>query len=94
MTEAESEETRPDLVPDETIDNRGRGCAAGIALVQQALSNLPDGAVLEVRSTDKRAKVEFPKLAERTRHELLAFETERVGLLKKEYTAYVEIHRE
>nr|WP_199722776.1 hypothetical protein [Haloplanus aerogenes] len=41
-----------------TVDNRGRGCASGIARVQRALEDLPDGAVLVVKSTDRRAKQE------------------------------------
>jgi tRNA 2-thiouridine synthesizing protein A len=94
MTEVAIPDTAPDVEPDLTIDNRGRGCASGIARVQRALEDLPDGAVLVVRSTDRRAKQEYPQLAEQTRHELLAIESERGRLLRKEYTTYLEIHHE
>jgi len=75
--------------PDRTIDNRGRGCANGIARVQRALTDLPDGAVLRIRSTDRRAKEEYPQLAAQTPHELLGIEADRTGLLSKEYTTYL-----
>lgn len=94
MTDLEVPETAPDVEPDRVIDNRGRGCANGIARVQRALTDLPEDAVLQIRSTDRRAKVEYPKLADQTPHDLLAIETERTGILKKEYTTYLEIHHE
>jgi TusA-related sulfurtransferase len=94
MTEAAVPEQPPDVEPDMTVDNRGRGCASGIARVQRALEDLPDGAVLVVESTDKRAKKEYPQLAAQTPHELLAIETCRGRLLRKEYTTYLEIHHE
>ncbi|WP_135820759.1 sulfurtransferase TusA family protein [Halostella litorea] len=78
--------------PDRTVDNRGRGCANGIARVQRALEDLPDGAVLEVLSTDRRAEQEYPKLAEQTAHELLGIERERTGIVRKEYATYLRIH--
>lgn len=85
---------RPVDEPDFTVDNRGRGCANGIVRVQRALEDLADGAVLRIRSTDRRAKTEYPELAERSPHELLDIESERTGLVKKEYTTYLEIHRD
>jgi tRNA 2-thiouridine synthesizing protein A len=94
MTETTIPDTAPDADPDMTVDNRGRGCASGIARVQRALEDLPDGAVLVVKSTDRRAKQEYPQLAEQTPHELLAIESERRRLLRKEYTTYLEIHHE
>lgn len=94
MTEATVPDTAPDIEPDLTVDNRGRGCASGIARVQRALEDLPDGAVLVVNSTDRRAKQEYPQLAEQTPHELLAIESERGRLLRKEYTTYLRIHHE
>ncbi|MUV61845.1 sulfurtransferase TusA family protein, partial [Halobacterium sp. CBA1126] len=77
--------------PDHTVDNRGRGCANGIVRVQRALEDLPPGAVLEIRSTDRRAKTEYPELAAETPHELLAVVEER-PLVRKRYTTYLEIH--
>ncbi|MFC4451376.1 sulfurtransferase TusA family protein [Halorussus aquaticus] len=94
MTDSEVSETGPDVEPDTTVDNRGRGCASGIARVQRALEDLEDGAILRIQSTDKRAKQEYPQLASQTGHELLAIETNRSGLLRKEYTTYLEIHHE
>ena len=94
MTEAAIPETAPDVEPDMTVDNRGRGCASGIARVQRALEDLPDDAVLVIQSTDRRAKQEYPQLAAQTPHELLAIESERGRLLRKEYTTYLEIHHE
>jgi len=88
---------RPDLdeiSPDRTIDNRGRGCANGIARVQRALTDLPDGAVLRIRSTDRRAKEEYPQLAARTPHRLLGIQAERTGLVSKEYTTYLCVGHE
>jgi len=92
VTETGIPDTAPDVEPDMTIDNRGRGCASGIARVQRALEDLPEGAVLVVRSTDGRAKQEYPQLAEQTPHELLAIETGRGRLLRKEYTTYLGVH--
>lgn len=92
MTEPAVPETAPDVEPDMTVDNRGRGCASGIARVQRALEDLPNGAVLVVKSTDRRAKQEYPQLAEQTPHELLAIESERRRLLRTEYTTYLRIH--
>jgi len=92
MTETTIPDTAPDVEPDMTLDNRGRGCASGIARVQRALEDLPDGAMLVIQSTDNRAKQEYPKLAEQTPHELLAIESKRGRLLRKEYTTYLEIH--
>lgn len=92
MTEITIPDTPPDVEPDMTVDNRGKGCASGIAQVQRALEDLPDGAILVVRSTDRRAKEEYPQLAEQTPHELLAIESERGRLLRTEYTSYLEIH--
>jgi tRNA 2-thiouridine synthesizing protein A len=94
MTETTVPDTAPDVEPNLTVDNRGRGCASGIARVQRALEDLSDGAVLVVKSTDRRAKQEYPQLAEQTSHELLAIESERSRLLRKEYTTYLRIHHE
>lgn len=94
MTETTVPDTAPDVEPNLTVDNRGRGCASGIARVQRALEDLSDGAVLVVKSTDRRAKQEYPQLAEQTPHELLAIESERGRLLRKEYTTYLRIHHE
>lgn len=80
--------------PDLTVDNRGKGCASGIVEVQRALEDLSDGALLEIRSTDRRATVEYPQLAEQTPHELLGIEETRTGLLRKEYTTHLRIHHE
>ncbi|ELZ12931.1 sulfurtransferase TusA family protein [Natrinema thermotolerans] len=91
MTDAAVPTELPDVDPDRTVDNRGRGCANGIAAVQRALEDLPDGAVLEIRSTDKRAKQEYPKLAAQTPHELLGIESERTGLLTTVYTTYLRV---
>ncbi|MGQ3413272.1 sulfurtransferase TusA family protein [Natrinema sp. LN54] len=93
MTEGKIPETAPDVDPDLTVDNRGRGCASGIARVQRALEDLESGSILRVRSTDRRAKREYSQLAAQTEHELLAIETNRHKLLRKEYTTYLEIHR-
>lgn len=94
MTEKAVPERPPDVDPDMTVDNRGRGCASGIARVQRALEDLPEDAILVVKSTDKRAKQEYPQLAAQTSHELLGIETNRGRLLRKEYTTYLEIHHE
>lgn len=94
MTDLSASETVPDVKPDRTVDNRGRGCANGIARVQRALQDLPEDAVLEIKSTDKRAKQEYPQLAAQTPHELLGIETNRTRLLRKEYTTYLRIHHE
>ncbi|GAB7012332.1 sulfurtransferase TusA family protein [Halolamina salina] len=94
MTEATAPDAGAGVEPDMTVDNRGRGCASGIARVQRALEDLPEGAVLVVKSTDRRAKQEYPRLAEQTPHELLGIESERGRLLRKEYTTYLEIHHE
>jgi tRNA 2-thiouridine synthesizing protein A len=94
MTEMDVPETAPDVEADRTVDNRGRGCASGIVEVQRALEDLDDGAILVVRSTDRRAKQEYPKLAAQTPHELLAIESERGRFLRTEYTTYLEIHHE
>lgn len=94
MTETAIPDTAPDIEPDLTVDNRGRGCASGIARVQRALEDLPDGAVLVVQSTDRRAKKEYPQLAAQTPHELLAVVSERGRFLRKEFTTYLEIHCE
>jgi TusA-related sulfurtransferase len=94
MTDVAVPDSAPDADPDMTVDNRGRGCASGIARVQRALEDLAEGAVLVVRSTDRRAKREYPQLAAQTPHELLAIESERGRLLRKEYTTYLEIHHE
>lgn len=84
----------PDVEPDRTVDNRGHGCATGIARVQRALTDLPDGAILEIKSTDKRAKQEYPRLAEETPHELLGIDGERTGIVRKEYTTYLRVHHD
>lgn len=94
MTSQEPPETLPDVEPDRTVDNRGRGCANGIVRVQRALEDLDDGAVLEVVSTDRRARREYPQLAAQTSHELLGIESERSGIVSKEYTTYLRIHDE
>jgi tRNA 2-thiouridine synthesizing protein A len=93
MTDSQAEipTEPPDSDPDMTVDNRGTGCANGIARVQRALEDLEDGAILRIRSTDRRAKQEYPKLAAQTSHELLAIESERTGVIRKEYTTYLEI---
>ncbi|WP_436931413.1 sulfurtransferase TusA family protein [Halosimplex halobium] len=87
-------ESAPDVEPDMTVDNRGRGCASGIAEVQRALEDLDDGDILVVRSTDGRATEEYPQLAEQTSHELLAIERERGRLLRREYTTYLRVRSE
>lgn len=94
MTETAVPDTAPDVEPDMTIDNRGRGCASGIARVQRALEDLPDSSILVIESTDGRAKQEYPQLAEQTPHELLAIETGRGRLLRKEYTTYLRVRDE
>lgn len=94
MPETSTPDGLPEIEPDSTVDNRGRGCANGIARVQRALTDLPDGAVLEIKSTDRRAKQEYPKLAEQTPHEFLGIEAERTGIVRKEYTTYLRIHHE
>jgi hypothetical protein len=52
------------------------------------------GAVLRIRSTDRRAKQEYPQLTAQTPHELLAIESERTGLIQKEDTTYLEVRSE
>jgi tRNA 2-thiouridine synthesizing protein A len=94
MTEPTIPDTAPDVDPDMTVDNRGRGCASGIARVQRALEDLSDGDVLVVKSTDSRATKEYPQLATQTPHELLAIESGRGRLLRKEYTTYLKIHHD
>lgn len=93
MTECDVLDSPPEVEPDITVDNRGRGCASGIARVQRALEDLNDSEILQIRSTDKRAKQEYPRLAKQTSHELLGIETSRSGLLRKEYTTYLEVHQ-
>lgn len=92
MPDLDIPDEAPDVQPDRTIDNRGRGCANGIVRVQRALEDLSEGDVLEVVSSDRRAKTEYPKLAAETQHELLAVVTERRRVLRKQYTTYLEIH--
>lgn len=92
MTDVDVSESPPAVDPDMTVDNRGRGCASGVARVQRALEDLNDGAILRIRSTDRRAKAEYPRLAAQTSHDLLGIETKRSGLLRKEHTTYLEIH--
>ncbi|MCD2202268.1 sulfurtransferase TusA family protein [Halobacterium sp. KA-6] len=92
MPDLDVPDTEPDVDPDRTVDNRGRGCANGIVRVQRALEDLPAGAVLEIHSTDRRAKTEYPKLAAETPHELLAVVERRRRVLRKQYTTYLEIH--
>lgn len=94
MTDLDALAEVPDVEPAMTIDNRGKGCASGIVEVQRALEDLPDGAILEIRSTDRRARVEYPQLAAQTAHELLGIKENRTGLLRKEYTTYLRIHHE
>lgn len=94
MTDLAVPDTAPDVDPDMTVDNRGRGCASGITRVQRALEDLPEDAVLVVKSTDNQAKQEYPQLAAQTAHELLAIESERGRLLRMEHTTYLEIHHE
>jgi tRNA 2-thiouridine synthesizing protein A len=92
MTSPEPPASVPDVEPDRTVDNRGRGCANGIVRVQRALEDLPDGAVLEIVSTDRRARQEYPNLAAQTDHDLLGIESERSGIVSKQYTTYLRIH--
>lgn len=94
MTEAESVVAIEELDPDRTVDNRGRGCANGIVRVQRAIEDLPDGGVLKIRSTDRRAKEEYPQLAEQTTHELLGIESRRTRLVRKEITTYLRIRHD
>lgn len=94
VTDVTVPEEMPAADPDRVVDNRGRGCASGIVRVQRALEDLPDGAVLCVQSTDRRARQEYPQLAEQTPHELLAIETDRGRLWRKEYATYLRIHHE
>jgi len=94
MTDVEFADAAPDVDPALTVDNRGRGCASGIARVQRAIEDLEDSAVLRIRSTDRRAKREYPQLAAQTDHELLAIETSRSGLLRTEYDTYLRIRTE
>jgi len=89
-----SQEIPRDVEPDRTVDNRGRGCANGIVRVQRALEDLDEDAVLEIVSTDRRAKREYPQLAAQTAHELLGVEGERSGIVRTEYTTYLRIHHE
>lgn len=84
-------ETAPDVDPEMTVDNRGKGCAIGITRVQRAIEDLRPGAVLLVKSTDRRAKQEYPQLAAQTPHELLAIESERGRFLRTEYATYLRI---
>lgn len=93
MTESGRSRSTSDIDPDRTVDNRGRGCANGIARVQRALEDLPDGGILEIKSTDNRAKEEYPQLAAQTSHELIDIETNRTGLFRKEYITYLRIHQ-
>lgn len=77
--------------PDATVDNRGTSCIKGITLVHAALEDLPDGAVLAVRTTDKRAERTYTMLDEKTPHELLDIETKRRGLIGNERTVYIRV---
>lgn len=94
MPETAIPETVPDEEPDLTIDNRGKGCASGIVRVQRAIEDLDDGSILEVQSTDRRARQEYSQLAAQTGHELLGIETTRSGLVRTEYTTYLQINHE
>jgi len=95
MTNVEGNPTEPpDCEPALTVDNRGTGCANGIARVQRALEDLEDGEVLQIKSSDRRAKQEYPQLAAQTPHELLAIESERRRLIRTEYTTYLRVRSE
>lgn len=94
MTERAIPDSAPDVEPDMTVDNRGRGCASGIVRVKRALDDLPDGAILVVKSTDRRAKREYPQLAAQTPHELLAIERDRGRLLRSEFTTYLTVRHD
>ncbi|MXR52330.1 sulfurtransferase TusA family protein [Halovenus sp. WSH3] len=91
MTESQVPSGLPECEPEMSVDNRGTGCANGIARVQRALEDLDDGDVLEILSTDRRAKEEYPRLAEQTPHELLGIESERKRLVRTEYTTYLRV---
>lgn len=86
MTDLDAPPEVPDVKPDMTVDNRGKGCASGIVRVQRALEDLPDGAILRIQSTDRQARIEYPQLATQTAHKFLGIEEKRTGLLRKEYT--------
>ncbi|MDY7082589.1 MAG: sulfurtransferase TusA family protein [Halobacteria archaeon] len=75
--------------PRRTVDNRGVGCANGIVKVKRALEDLSDGDVLEILSTDRRAKKEYPRLADETPHELISIDE--TGLVRKKYTVLLRI---
>lgn len=91
MTESGVPEPPADIEPDQTVDNRGRGCASGIVEVQRAIGGLSEGAILKVESTDKRAREEYPKLARQTAHELIGITETRGGWLRTEYHTYLRI---
>jgi TusA-related sulfurtransferase len=94
MTDVDIQSEPAEVDPDVTVDNRGTGCANGIVRVQRALTDLDDGDVLRIQSTDKRAKIEYPRLTDQTSHELLAITSERTGLFRTTYTTYVRIRHE
>jgi len=94
MNDAQIATDEPDLDPDLVVDNRGKGCASGIVRVQRALEDLDDGAILVVKSTDRRAREEYPQLAEQTPHELVAITSDRERLLRTVYTTYLRIHEQ
>lgn len=51
------------IPPAETVDARGEQCPMPLLMAKRALRGLPDGAVLEVLSTDPGSERDFQSFA-------------------------------
>ena len=63
-------------MPDRTLDTKGLSCPLPILKTKKAISELPEGATLEVLATDPGAPADFVAFSAATGHALIAHSEE------------------
>ncbi|TYC53689.1 sulfurtransferase TusA family protein [Rhodobacterales bacterium] len=62
-----------------TLDLKGLKCPLPVLKTRKALSRLPDGAELEVLTTDPMAEIDIPHFCRENGHDLLSAERTETG---------------
>jgi len=59
------------IKPDKVVDARGTACPGPLLAVKQAISEVPDGGIMEILSSDAGTKRDVPRWAKKKGYEYL-----------------------
>ena len=59
------------IKPDKVVDARGTACPGPLLAVKQAISEVPDGGIMEILSSDAGTKRDVPRWAKKKGYDYL-----------------------